>query len=258
MLDRGGQACALDRCCDSREVCWRGPPPDAHPGRTAADPREPDGSIFWPWIGAHYRPGGLCVVATNLNLYNDAPEDDWWDMTVEYSISAHAVEYLGAGRKASPEWKYSPAGYRMAASAAAVLSAWEGHRPLADIEPDPRTLSGFIEHIARVQAIKCSPRGSGAGQPTSAMGGQCPPRYLHSELALLRPGGVPALGAAARRGIEAGDEPVLTVDEPAFACGTVAVADQQAEYYWLAHPINRQGGWARGQRALVDYLTVHP
>jgi hypothetical protein len=256
VLDRGGRACSLDRCCDAAESCWAGRSSNEHPGRTAADKREPDGSIFWPWIGEHYGPGGLCVVALNLNLDNAEPESDWWDITIEYSISAHTGEYLGAGLDASPLWNYSRAGYRMAASAAAVLSWWEGRSPQPDTEPDPRALAGFVEHIARVQSIKCSPRGDRAGKPTRAMERQCPPRYLSKELALLRPGGVLVLGSEPRLAIETSHTPTLEVDEPTFACGTLTFSAQQAEYYWIPHPNNRRGGWKRGQRQLVDHLTA--
>ena len=117
VLARDGRGCPLDRCYESGDVCWAGTGADEHPGRTAADPREPDGSIFRPWIGAHYRPGGLCVVAMNLNLDTEEPELDWWEMTIEYAISAHTAEYLGAGLDASPRWNYSCAGHRMMASA---------------------------------------------------------------------------------------------------------------------------------------------
>ena len=108
VLDRGGRACSLDRCCDAAESCWAGRSSNEHPGRTAADKREPDGSIFWPWIGEHYGPGGLCVVALNLNLDNAEPESDWWDMTVEYSISAHTGEYLGRGPGRQPAVELQP------------------------------------------------------------------------------------------------------------------------------------------------------
>ena len=53
----------------------------------------------------------------NLNLDTEEPELDWWEMTIEYAISAHTAEYLGAGLDASPRWNYSCAGHRMMASA---------------------------------------------------------------------------------------------------------------------------------------------
>jgi uracil-DNA glycosylase len=165
---------------------------------------------------------------------------------------------MRAGLEASPLWNYSRAGYRMAAGAAAVLSAWEGHRPEVEVEPDPRALVGFIEHMARLQAIKCSPRDDDAGAPTRAMERQCPPRYLHHELALLAPGGLLALGSVPRWAVASGFEVSLEVDEPTFARGTVTIAAQQAEYFWIPHPNNRRGGWARGQRQLIDHLTAHP
>jgi len=174
VMTRDGRCCPLDQCCDSATVCWRTANASDHRGRRDSDPREPDGSIFWPWIGEHYVPGGLCVVAINLNLDTDEPEQDWWETTVEYAISARTGEYLGAGLYSHPLWPPSKTGYRMAASAAAVLTAWNGMRPPSAVEPDPRALVGFLEHIARVQTIKCSPRDRLAGQPTFAMWRQCP------------------------------------------------------------------------------------
>jgi hypothetical protein len=255
VMTRNGRCCRLDRCCDSGPICWRTAQHDEYPGEKPSPPDEPDGSIFWPWIGEHYELGGLCVVAINLNLDTDTPEDDWWDITVEYGITDHVGEYLGAGRHTSPKWGPSRTGYRMAASAAAVSAWWEGRPPHPAVEPDPRTLVGFLEHIARVQAVKCSPRGRRAGQPAPAMWRQCPPRYLGAELAILRPGVLLVLGTAPRRALGALGETALEIDTPEFAYGSFTLGDLQPELFWLPHPNNRRGGWARGQRQLLSYLA---
>jgi uracil-DNA glycosylase len=143
----------------------------------------------------------------------------------------------------------------MVASAAAILTASNGMRPPSDVEPDPRALLGFLEHIARVQTIKCSPRDRPAGQPTSAMWRQCPPRYLSGELAILRPRTLLVFGTGPWDAMNAIGEIALEVDESVFSYGTFTAGALNSDLFWLPHPNNHRGGWALGQQRLLDHLS---
>ena len=127
-------------------------------------------------------------------------------------------------------------------------------KPAARYRARPRALAGFVEHIARVQSIKCSPRGDRGGS-RRAIERQCPPRYLSENGPCCgRVGACPRLRAApgdrdqshAHLGGRRADVRVRDADLLSPA-GRVLLDP---------HPNNRRGGWKRGQRQLVDHLTA--
>src|SRR4051794_33403007 len=61
------RAPALHRECPSANHCWA----DARDrvSKRADGPwsGDEDGSIFWPWVGDQYKPGGVAVIGLNIN-----------------------------------------------------------------------------------------------------------------------------------------------------------------------------------------------
>ncbi len=100
------RALALHNCCADSGSCWA---QDRHRiggnghiegGAEAGE----NGSIYWPWIGAMYKPGGVCLIGLNL-----VHEWQWWaPLAEEFVIFAptgprHSVSFLGEGRAYWPQ-----------------------------------------------------------------------------------------------------------------------------------------------------------
>lgn len=246
------QVCSLHRCCPSAESCWSGVRASERPTRTVLGDPDYDrpGSIFWPWVGERYGPGGLCLVGININ----ADDDDWWSVNVEYAITKVVFESLAAGQRKVPEWN-SPFGYRSTASAAAILRSLDGEAPT--LEYDPTSLVADLERIARVQAIKCSPMRE-RGTPTEAMWENCPPRFLMPELKALEPGVLLVFGGDARWVLDRHGRVQYTTTGPDYQRGTLQADGHIMDLFVLPHPSAWGGKWARGQAQLIDDLVASP
>jgi len=75
-------------------------------------------------------------------------------------------------------------------SAAALLDVADGLRPR---DREPHELAGLVRRVARLQAIKCIPK-TRTSEPLPNMWLHCPDFLLGSELDVLRPQFVIALG----------------------------------------------------------------
>ena len=150
----------------------------------------PDGSLCLPWIGPRYTPGGVAIVALNMNI---SPEDNT-DRIYEYWISYEQhIHWLAAGYQKNDGSRFAFGAHR---SAAALLDAQTG-RPVVDRLPEQ--LPDAVLSTARLQAVKCLPKRA-SSKPSSAMRQLCVPMVLIDELDVVRPGTVLVLGAVAYEG----------------------------------------------------------
>lgn len=145
-----GTAPALHRGCPSRDTCWAGAEHRQHAEVKADVGCGERGSIFWPWVGRHYRRGGVCFISLNVN---DA-EPEWWSIAAEYGIAAHVFDRFNAGDRTP----FPPSAFhwRMACTAHAVVASLDGQQPARE----PSTVQAamnVLERISRIQAVKCSP-----------------------------------------------------------------------------------------------------
>jgi hypothetical protein len=213
------------------------------------DEREEDGSIFWPWVGENYRPGGVCLVGITPNMDDNA----WWSIGLEYGITGHVIDAFDAGLERVPEFPRSPFHYRATVTAAAILEWLAGRQPPLG-RPHPKALPPVLENIARLQVVKCIPR-SARGKTTDAMSERCPGRFLVHELEVLQPAVVVALGRQPREALERLGDIELTVHESAFRYGNLPVAGRTASCFALPHPSARPPvEWEAGYAELGRYL----
>ena len=253
-----GAPLALCRCCPSAEDCWRreqGRLPRVFPARNndATGTTGESGSIFWPWIGEQYRPGGVSLVSLNINnAHADPGADDWWTIGVEYAIAEHALAGLGAGRRRILNSLFH---YRAMSAALAVLASQDGFDPTE--EPSPEEAAAALERIARVQAIKCSPSHDNS-TPTVEMRANCPPRFAARELQVLAPGVLLSLGADARTLIDGLAKPTRTERGTQFHRGRLKLAGTEVELLALPHPTSRGRAWSLGLAELVASLRSAP
>jgi hypothetical protein len=86
----------------------------------------------------------------------------------------------------------SPFYWNLLSTAQAVLTSIDGGQPT---ERPPTADAGIAhERISRVQAIKCSPLLEASSRLPAGMTQQCPPCFAVSEIELLRPGVLVAMG----------------------------------------------------------------
>lgn len=243
------RAPALHRECPSADACWA----DARDRvSTQADgpwSGDQDGSIFWPWIGDQYKPGGVAVVGLNINHAGG-----WWSITEEYAIKADEFPSLESGRRAMGN--HSMFAYRCAATVMAVLASSDGKAPIES--PDPREAPAAFERVALLQAVKCSPLGD-ASRPTRKMCVLCPPRYMARELAVLKPGVVVTLGRDARWATEQAGDAEWETAIASYARGTLTLGEHRSQLFFVPHPAARRGSrWSDGQTALLGDLVGRP
>jgi hypothetical protein len=249
-----GDPLALHRCCPSAPDCWRQAqdrlPRVFHPIKQPTKHGE-GASIFWPWVGESYRPGGVCLVSLNIN--NDTRKDDgWWTIGVEYAIAETAIEVLEqGGHKPHGSWF----AYRSMATALAALASLDGQKPIE--QPTPQEAAIAYDRVARVQAVKCSPTRN-SSRPTKAMRLNCPKRFACRELALLRPGVLVALGGDARAAIELLGKASWTEHGNQFHRGKITMAQSAIDVLALPHPASHGNTWATGQQELVASLHARP
>jgi len=252
-----GAPLALHRCCPSASECWAGEQdrvPRVFPACNNSATEKPgeSSSIFWPWVGEQYRPGGVCLVSLNLNNAK-ASGRDWWTIGVEYAIAEHAFDAFEHGKRSSQK---SPFAYRVMATAQAVLASRDGVDPVE--EPAPQEAAVAYERVARIQAIKCSPADD-YSRPSPAMRVNCPGRFARRELDVLAPGVIVAFGVVARATIGLLGVTTWEEDREHFHRGKLAVADAEVDAFALAHPTDRRGPmWKAGQAELVSSLRVSP
>jgi uracil-DNA glycosylase len=239
---------ALHRACPNARGCWAGAEHRMAEGGEVCGPSQP-GSIFWPWVGESYRPGGVCLVAWNINYAGD-----WWSIAEEYAIARAKFNELAAGRRASRNG--SKFGYRSSAAAMAALASRDGETAVVD--PDARAAPAALERVAMIQAVKCSPLGS-RGNPTPTMNHACPSRFAVPEVAVLAPSVIVALGADARSAIEQCGPTEWDTRHEDYRRGRVQVDHEDyATLVSLPHPQAFGRAWPRGLALMVDDLNTRP
>jgi hypothetical protein len=244
---------ALADCCPDAAACWRGALERISRDATLEGDGE-DGSIFWPYIGREYRPGGVCLLGWNIN--HDGSE--WYGLQEEFVIADHDAARLAAGHTAS-EWR-SMFAYRSLSAGLAVADALAGADPVA--EPEPQRLAEGMQRLARLQTVKCVPLGN-RGNPEPAMNARCPRRYLVEELEILRPStlvvfGDQALNSAVdaiERHSGAWFDWHPKFDE-GYARGVLSTDENELTAVGLWHP--SYADWARCQLRLVEDLRSRP
>lgn len=224
----GDFAPAMQHQCPSAAVCWKQAQHRLQPLSATDDGAGEYGSIYWPWIGRRYLPGGVCVVALNIN---DA-HGGWWSVAKEYGIAHDQQLQLARGARTQLRSWFA---YRSMATAAALVTHLAGEEPAA--EPTPQSLSAVVDEIARVQAVKCSPRDAKSA-PTQAMLRACPPRFAVRELEILKPGALAlvGLGNEARSAICLLGDASLSKVSPHLERGTIAINGSSSEVFIVPHP----------------------
>ena len=247
---------ALDRCCPAATSCWRGAEDRTQQADADVDdPFATAGSIFWPWIGEHYRAGGVCVVSMNLNM---ADGGEGWSLALEYGIASDAVAAFERGDR-TPFGNSSPFWWRTLATAGAILDSLDG----VEVRHEPATTqeaNKILERISRVQAVKCAPLRE-ASKPTEAMIANCPTRFATPEIKILDPGVIVAFGDAAWPAIQGLQDGGAQWHEegPRFYRGVISPNPAQPiDVLWLSHPTAWGTDWPEAQAALIASLVSHP
>src|SRR5688572_9066374 len=89
---RDDPACALGECCPAAASCWG----------DRADPHRSHGSVFVPWIGPDYRPGGVCVVGLNLRI--GTGNGTYWGIEQKIASDQYAALSAGVSRSKGSRW----------------------------------------------------------------------------------------------------------------------------------------------------------
>ena len=193
--------------------------------------------------GPRYTPGGVAIVALNMNI---SPNDDT-DPIYEYWISYEQhIHWLAAGYQKNDGSRFAFGAHR---SAAARLDA-QGGRPVVDRLPEQ--LPDTVLSTARLQAVKCLPKRA-RSKPSSAMRRLCAPMVLVDELDVLRPGTVLVRGAVAY-------DAVAGLDAfGAVPCrsrrGTLRRREWQADVCKVVHPSYPGARAAPSELALIQHLS---
>lgn len=253
VLRTDGYAPALvDNCVDGG-ACWKGCRDRVSRGAKVHGLPGEDGSIFFPWIGLNYRPGGVCVAGWNLNHGGK----DWYPLTEEHVIAIESRKKLANGHRRV--WG-SLFAYRSMSAAAAVHDTLRGKAPVLDSRP--QDLAGYFDDIARVQVVKCSPLDD-RSNPSSEMNANCPPRFLLAELNILKPRVLIVFGGAAK---EAALRAIRTIDSvgphwPHKTSGGYGRRESQVGWGRLDvlsmwHPTYAR--WPHALATLIADLAAHP
>jgi hypothetical protein len=233
----GKRDCALGVCCPAADACWG----------ERQDPHRAHGTIFPPWIGADYRPGGVCVVGLNLRI--GAGRGTYWE--IERKIAGDQYRALAAGRSRSTGSRWASSTMRDAALVLRSIALRSLHEP-----PDGAELARTLERTARVQTVKCSP-GRGRGTPLRPMRINCPPRYLRHELEVLRPGVLLVYGRVAAAAIlTLGSEHDVQRSGKRFRRMALRLDQWACTTFMLTHPAH--GGWRTDHELLRASLADRP
>jgi hypothetical protein len=243
-LLHGDRVPSLAEACPAAADCWKRRKDRRPIGQSDTDATCDNGCIFMPWVGDHYGEGGICIIGMNLRYGGgDRP------IGCEFRVARHQEQALREGK--------DPHGSRWAratlSGAVAVMRARAG-KPVTDTA-DGDELADALRHTARLQAVKCSPRG-GRSSPTAAMQRNCPPRYMSAELNVLRPGVLLVYGRAAEQAVCRLGELDERESAPRFRRGKLHLGDRDSDVFFLAHPAH--GGWYPAQRALIESLASAP
>jgi hypothetical protein len=234
----GARDCALGVCCPSAKACWG----------DRQDPHRTHGSIFPPWIGAEYRPGGVCVVGLNLRI--GTGDGTYWD--IERKVASDQYASLAAGRSSSKGSHWASSTMRDAALVLRSIAGRSLDEPTTGAER-----AETLQQTARVQTVKCSP-GQGRGTPLRQMAINCPPRYLRHELDVLRPSVLLVYGrvpAAAMRGLADSVEVAERAGKRFRRIG-LRFGGWTCTGFMLTHPAH--GGWHRDHALLRMSLAQQP
>lgn len=186
-----------------------------------------------------------------LNI-NDDDDDGWWSVAKEYGIARDQQRDLAKGVLRQDGSSFA---YRSMATAAALVTHLAGEEPAA--EPRPQSLSGVVDEIARVQAVKCSPR-EAKSEPTQEMRRECPPRFAVRELEILKPGVLVGLGKVARSAICLLGGASLSKVSPHLERGTIAINGTSSEVFIVPHPAAYANAWDLAQADLIEDLRRNP
>ena len=184
------------------------------------------GSIFWPWIGVNYGPGGVCVVSLNIN----AAEPEWWSIAEEYGIASEVARALAADERhvfGSQFW------WRMLSTTNAAVTSLDGGDPNEELVSPEQGMT-VLERISRVQAVKCAPLYD-RSYPTPAMRSRCPSRFAVPELGVLDPGVLVAMGNDAFEAVQAlrDDGADWTEQSDVFWRGVLRLPRREVDVLWL-------------------------
>lgn len=227
---RDGRPEPLCDVCPNSEACW--------PKQEAKTQRRPkpkpsledneNGSVFLPWIGPKYEPGGVVVVGINPNV---AANDDT-DLLLEHAITwKWHVDGLREGKASNGNSRFAFGAMR---SAAALLDTTDG-QPVKD-RRKAEELIDAVFRTARLQAVKCIPKRQNS-KPYPTMWERCPSLLLGDELDILRPRSILVLGkdpTNAVRNIDKFDEEGKPGTE--FGIGILRRRRWEAGVYALPHP----------------------
>jgi hypothetical protein len=239
-----------DRCPDA-PGCWTNLPASARPSNAEkwGYSRDLPGCITWPWVGKHYKLGGVAVLGLNFR-----DSDSETTVALEYLAAHNDLELFASGRRQ----KGSAFPYRSMATAAALLTSLQGGRPVA--LPAPETLGEVLEQVVRLQLVKCRPiaKVGQRGAPSQTMCQRCPPRFLWKELDQLQPGVLVTFGNNAYRALDGNLDVRWRSQRDYLARGTLQSRAWATEVVWLPHPSGTRGEWHRGQRSLIRSLRGRP
>jgi hypothetical protein len=131
----GKRDCALGVCCPAADACWG----------ERQDPHVRTGRSSPPWIGADYRPGGVCVVGLNLRI--GAGRGTHWE--IERKIAGDQYRALAAGRSRSTGSRWASSTMRDAALVLRGIALRSLHEP-----PDGAELARTLERTARGRRLQ--------------------------------------------------------------------------------------------------------
>jgi len=174
-LIRGDQEVPLYRKCPNSSNCWTGPESER--------PEANEAGVAAPFIGPRYGESRICVVAMNFG-HGGRIDTNWWLA----HLHATAQRAQRRGYKGRP-FAYGAMAYVNLVEA----SLRTGEIPTDWEEPAPERLAELWASCAVIQSVKCSPARQG-GEPYPPMFSHCTDLLLRSELELLKPKVIIALG----------------------------------------------------------------
>lgn len=128
-------------------------------------------------------------------------------------------------------------------------------------EPQPQQLTTVLDRVARLQAVKCAPFATIVknGAPKAPMFANCPPRFLHHELRVLRPATILAFGNHARDGVMSTATLLAPADSNRdLGRATIEIDGTRVELLRVAHPASHGDRWRRSLASLVESLRERP
>jgi hypothetical protein len=241
-LIEDGETHPLWACCPHAADCWRAPiahRPSARNGRSG---------VALPWVGPHYQPGGVAVIAINLRDAGGLLQE--YEITCETAGEPSQLNRLAAGYRTAHGSRFA---YGSTRSASVVLD-WLEDRPIVDRD-DAAQLASVLKRIVRLQAIKCSPHDGDRSSPATTMAHNCPRYLLEREIAVVQPAVLVTVGAAAWRAVY--DMPGYVDADGGterLSYGTLRIDGGRCWVFSLDHPVagNR---WDRGHQDLLHELA---